>query len=80
STFAYTWLRCPANTTAVGATCTQVGVGATYTLTGNDVGSLIAVTVAATSAGGTSAPVASGLTGQIAGRPLVNVNPPRIIG
>ena len=80
ATFAYTWLRCPAGASSVTGACTQVGSGPTYKLVGDDVTHPMAVTVAASSAGGTSAPAPSALTAPVAGRPLQNVNPPVIGG
>ena len=81
ATFTYQWVRCPAASTAVDSTCTNIGTGAaTYTLAIADVGARIAVTVAATTTGGTSDPAASALSAVVTGRPLQNTVPPSISG
>ena len=81
TTFAYQWVRCPAASTHVDASCTSIGTGAqTYTLAGADVGYRIAVKVTGTSAGGSSAPAVSALTGVVAGRTLQNIVQPSISG
>ena len=53
-TFAYAWQRCPAAATTISASCTQIASGPTYVLTAADVGSTVAVSVTATSAGGST--------------------------
>ncbi len=78
-TFAYAWERCPATATAIGSSCTQVGGGATYTLSTDDVGSTVGVVVTATSAGGSTS-AAGALTAIVAGRPLTNSSLPSISG
>ncbi len=80
SSFSYSWVRCPQNATLVDASCSAVGVGQTYTLTSADVGHELAANVSASSAGGSSAPVASALTATVVGRPLTNITPPSISG
>jgi hypothetical protein len=79
ATYAYQWLRCPAGATGPTAACNPVGAGATYTLVPGDVGNSIAVTVTATSVGG-SASANSAATGTVIGRPLINTTPPSISG
>jgi hypothetical protein len=79
STYGFTWLRCPAGSTSTGPRCTSVSGASTYTLTTADVGSDIAVTVTATSPGG-SASATSALTGPVAGALLTNTAPPSITG
>ena len=80
ATFSYSWLRCPASATTVTASCTQVGIAATYTLTTADIGHPMAVAVTAASAGGVSAAANSALTATVTGRPLTNTAPPSING
>ena len=81
ATFTYQWVRCPAASAAVDSTCTNIGTGAaTYTLAIADVGARIAVTVAATTTGGTSDPAASALSAVVTARPLQNTVPPSISG
>jgi hypothetical protein len=79
SSYAYTWLRCPAGATSVTGSCASIAGGSTYTLGNGDVGSEIAVTVTATSVGG-SASATSALTGAVAGALLTDTAPPSIIG
>ena len=78
-TFAYAWQRCAAAATSLGASCTQVGSGATYDLSAADVGSTVGVSVTATSAGG-STTANSAVTAAVGGRPLTNSSPPSISG
>ncbi len=80
ATFAYAWLRCPADATRVTEACVQVGSGSTYTLGGADVGQSIAVNVTATSPGGTAPALASQVTSIVVGRQLTNLTPPNISG
>ena len=77
--FAFQWLRCPATATDT-TNCTPLGTAATYTLATADVGARIAVTVAATSTGGTSDPAASALSAVVKARTLQNTVPPSISG
>ncbi|HEY8107453.1 MAG TPA: hypothetical protein VIC70_02015, partial [Gaiellaceae bacterium] len=71
STFSYAWLRCDAD----GDACTTIGGadGATYVLTGDDVGFRIEVTVTAANAGGTGS-ADSNLVG-----PVVQQAPPAVV-
>jgi len=78
-TYAYGWERCPASDTATSANCTEIGTGSAYKLTAADIGSLIGVTVTATSAGGQTT-VDSPLTAAVTGRPLTNLVAPSIGG
>ncbi|HEX4010693.1 MAG TPA: hypothetical protein VHX62_11815 [Solirubrobacteraceae bacterium] len=78
-TFAYVWLRCPGTATSVSAGCTPVSNASTYTLTVNDIGYEMAVTMTATSVGG-STTANSALTGVVAGQPLTDGTPPSISG
>ena len=75
----YTWLRCPADATAVSSGCEEAGTGTTYTLTAADVGRRLGVRVVATSSGGTST-AASALTGTIVRLDLRNLTPPSVAG
>ena len=52
--FAYTWLRCAADATAITAGCEEAGTGSTYTLSAADVGRRLGVRVSASSSGGTT--------------------------
>ena len=79
ATYGYAWLRCPAGSTSSDPRCTSVSGASTYTLSTADVGFEIAVTVTATSAGG-SASATSPLTGPIAGALLTNTAAPSITG
>ncbi len=79
ATYGYTWLRCPAGSPAAGPACTSISGASTYTPTVADVGSAIAVSVTATSAGG-SATATSALTAPVAGAVLTNTIPPSITG
>ena len=77
--FAYAWMRCAANATAVTPACMEVGTGPVYTVAAADVGHTLGVRVTANSAGG-STTVISPLTAAITGRPLANLTPPAVIG
>ena len=79
ATYAYSWLRCPGNATAVTAACTQVSTGSSYALTVSDIGTKIAVIVTATSIGGSTS-ATSALTAIITGQPLTQQSPPSITG
>ena len=80
ATFAYTWARCPAGATTADSSCVTVGTGSSYTLAAADVGHSIAVSVRATSAGGTSSAVWSVVSAPVLGRPLTNTALPSITG
>jgi hypothetical protein len=77
--FAYAWMRCAAGATAISSACAEAGTGPTHAVAAVDVGHTLGVLVTATSAGGSST-VSSALTAPIAGRPLVNLTPPPVIG
>ena len=79
ATLAYTWLRCPADATAITAGCLEVGAGSTYTLLAADVGSRMGVRVSATSSGGVTA-ANSALTAAVVRPPLLNLTTPSIAG
>jgi hypothetical protein len=79
ASFAYSWLRCPADATSAGAACAEVGAEATYGLVGADVGHTLAVRVTATSAGGATA-ATSALTGVVQALTLTNRRLPSIGG
>jgi hypothetical protein len=78
-TFIDAWLRCPATATVVTPSCVHVGSGQTYTPGAQDVGSSLAVTVTASSPGGSSS-ATSPLTAIVAGQPLTDLTPPNISG
>jgi hypothetical protein len=75
--FAYQWQRCSPS----GASCNALpGATATdYLLSGADVGLTVRVQVTASNAAGMTA-VPSAPTGVVAPAPLVNLEPPRIVG
>ena len=77
ATFTYAWLRCDGN----GACTTIDGADSTtYTLSGDDVGFRIEVTVTATNAGGASS-ADSSLTAPVrAAVPVPPVGPPSVTG
>jgi hypothetical protein len=79
ATYTYTWQRCPAGATGVTSACSSVGAGTTYALGVGDIGSKMAVTVTATSLGG-STTANSALTAVITGQPLTQLAPPSISG
>jgi hypothetical protein len=79
ATFSYSWLRCPAGATSAAGGCVAVGVGPTYRLTGDDVGSTIAVRVIAYAGPATTTAVSTP-TADVQGRPLANVRAPALSG
>ena len=79
ATFSYSWWRCPAEATAIGAGCEAIGSGATRALTIADVGHRLGVRVTASSRGGETT-VASALTDTVARLALTNVAPPSVAG
>ena len=68
-------MRCAAD----GTDCTEVGTGATYTLSDADVGRRLGVRVTATSSGGTTT-VAGALSAVVTRLTLANVAAPSVSG
>jgi hypothetical protein len=79
STYAYTWLRCPSTATSLTAGCTSVSTRASYSVSIDDIGYKLGVTVVATSLGGSTS-VNSALTAVITGQPLTQTAAPSISG
>jgi hypothetical protein len=75
-TFTYRWERCGRS----GVGCHPIANGQRYTAGAADVGMTLRVGVIAQNEGGTSAPAYSVLTGVIAPRRLISLEPPAITG
>jgi hypothetical protein len=80
TSYGYQWKRCDTS----GGSCANVpsgGTSSTYAVQDGDVGSTLRVSVTATNAGGTSAPLASAATSTVTPRPVpTNSTPPTITG
>lgn len=76
--FDYQWERCDAS----GLLCEAIAkaMSATYTLSAGDVGMTVRVGVTASNAGGTSLPARSPPTSLVARSPLLNLEPPAVVG